>query len=205
MRFREFMSDLGGKLSALFFFLIAGMALWVLAQLLYLFYGFSIMQWIKSLPYLYPSLAHIATQIQAQTDIGIFYLFAVASLVLLPVPLEILFFKLMSDGIPLQKLFFLTLGGILAGQLINYTLGRGLGVIFMQFFKKKTKEKIQQRLDRYGTLAVFLMHIIPAPFQPFNFIAGALKYKFFRWFFVMTIGLVIKHLIMIAIFVFFIA
>lgn len=197
---KEFRNNLTDKFLALLFFGFAGLCFWILIQMLYLFYGFSLVNWIKDLPYLYDIFTYFFTEIKNQTDIGLFYMFAFSSLFFLPVPLEALFFNFMKTMV-LEKIFVIAIAGIMVGQLVNYFLGRFLGFIFIKFIKKKTKRSMKSKLSKYGIFAVIFVHIIPFPFQIFNFISGILKYKFFRWTFFAIVGLVIKHLVMYWIYV----
>ncbi|MBD3354735.1 hypothetical protein GF361_01980, partial [Candidatus Woesearchaeota archaeon] len=192
---KEFKISLKNKTVALLAFLFAGFAFWILVQLLYIFYGFSLLNWLKSLPYITLIFSHMFAEITAKTEIGIFYLFSGSSLFFLPVPLEILFLNMLKD-ISFSILLPSVLLGIIAGQIINYFLGRFFGFVFRPFLKKRTKEKIRKRLEKYGIFAVFLIHILPFPFQFFNLVCGIFRYRFFKWFSFMTLGLLVKHIIL---------
>ena len=193
-KIKEIRTDLKNKTVAIVFFALAGFSFWILVQLLYLFYGFSIVAWVKSIPYATTIFSHLFTQITAQTKLGIFYLFTGSSLFFLPVPLELLYINYLKQGFAVNELLPIVLMGIIAGQFINYFLGRFFSFIFISFIKKKTRKKIKHRLEKYSTTAILSAHILPFPFQIFNFVSGVLKYKFFRLFFFMTIGLIIKHI-----------
>ncbi len=197
---KELKTSFKNKTIALFAFLSAGFAFWILIQLLYLFYGFSLISWIKSIPYVTLIFSHIFTEITAKTEPGIFYLFSGSSLFFFPVPLEILFLNMLKE-ISFSLLFPSVLLGIIAGQIINYLLGRFFGFVFRPFLKKKTKEKIKKKLEKYGIFAVFIIHILPFPFQLFNLICGIFRYRVFKWFSFMTLGLLVKHIILYFIYI----
>jgi len=192
-KIKEIKKDIKNKTIALFAFLFAGLAFWILIQLLYFFYGFSLLNWIKKIPYITLIFSHVFAEITAKTELGIFYLFTSSSLFFLPVPLEILFINLLKQ-IYFNILLPPILLGIIAGQILNYFMGRFFGFVFRSFIKKRTKEKIRKRLEKYGIFAVFLIHILPFPFQLFNLVCGIFRYKFFKWFSFMTLGLLVKHI-----------
>ena len=191
----EFRNDITDKFIAILFFAFAGFCFWVLIQMLYMFYGFSMINWIKDIPYVYGIFSHFFIEIKQQTDLGVFYLFAFSSLFFLPVPLEALYFKFMGS-MPFEKIFVIAVAGIMLGQLVNYFIGRFFGFIFVHFIKKKTRRSMKDKLSKYGIFAVIFVHIIPFPFQIFNFVSGILRYRFFRWTFFALVGLVIKHIAM---------
>lgn len=195
--FRKLGKSIKDKFMGIFFLLVAGFFIWLFFDLLYLFYGFSVTEWLKSLPYVYETFSYFFAEIKAQTDLGIFYLFMFSSLFFLPVPLEALFFNLLRQDFPFQKVFVISVAGLLAGQFINYMLGRLFGFIFVHFMEEKTRMGIKRKLVKYGVFAITFVHMIPFPFQIFNFISGMLKYSFLRIMFFAAIGLAIKHVVMI--------
>jgi len=121
----------------------------------------------------------------------------------LPVPLELFYINFLRQEFGVLGLFLLTLLGVIVGQIINYSLGRFFGFLFLHFIKKKTKRKIQEKLDKYSSYAVLLAHILPFPFQIFNVIAGAMKFKFAKWLTFMVLGLVIHFAAVSAIYLVF--
>ena len=193
---KEFKKDLKNKSTALLFFILSGMCFWLLMVLLNIFWGFDLGGWLKGIPFLYTTFSHFVDEISARSNAGIFYVFAISSLFFLPIPLEALYINFLREGFGFQELFFLAVGGIIAGQIINYLFGRFFKFIFMQFIKKKTRLSMKRKLVRYGPVAVTSVHLIPFPFQLFNFISGMLKYSFIKWIFFMTLGLALKHVIM---------
>jgi len=190
----EFQRDFKNKALVLFIFLIVGILVWLLVQLTFIFYGFSFIDWIKNVPYVYDTFLHIFTEARKGTSLGVFYLFTFGSLFFFPVPLEVVYFTL--KDMPFTVLFPLAVGGILLGQVVNYFLGRFFGFILLGFFKKRTQRRMKEKLERYGPFAVTAVHIIPFPFQLFNFFTGVFRYNFFKWILFAFIGLVLKHLAM---------
>jgi membrane protein YqaA with SNARE-associated domain len=192
----EFWNGLIDKIVAILFFAFAGIMIWFGIQILYYFFDFNILEWIKSIPYLYTTFQYFFDEITARTDLGIFYLFMFSSLFFLPVPLEALYFAMLKSGLDLYGTFKLVVLGIIAGQIINYMLGRILGFVFISFINRSTRKSIKRKLSKYGILAVSAVHIVPFPFQIFNFVTGILRYSFFKWLIFVIIGLSFKHIVM---------
>lgn len=195
-----FLKDLKVKFTALFFFFFVGFLLWALSRVIFYFYGFSVVEWIKTIPYLYPLFVHFVNEIKLRTPLGIGYLFMFSSLFFLPIPLEPLYFGVLGQG----GVFIVTLAtvtGLIAGQFLNYMFGRFFGFLFLRFIKKKTQKSIKEKLKKYGGVAIFFSHIIPFPFQLINFFCGVLRYKFLKWLLIVIIATIIKHIIMYGIYV----
>jgi len=200
-KIHEIKEDFKLKFTIFLIFAFVGFLTWMLFYMIYVFYGFSIVEWFKGLPYAYTIFSHVIEQIKLKSDWGIFYTFVFSSLFFLPIPLEALYFSFLREGIAFQEIFFITVAGILCGQIINYWLGRMFGFILIHFIKRKNRDKVRERLSKYGPVALISVHIIPFPFQIFNMISGVLKYKFIKWLLFVTIGTVIKHIAMILIFI----
>ena len=192
---REVKRDLKKKAVAIFFLALAGVFFWVLVQMLYYFYGFSLLDWFKGIPYISTAFAHIYSEIKLKSVLGVFYSFGIYSLFFLPLPLEIFYINFLQQGMWIVAIFPLTLLGIIAGQIVNYSLGRFFGFLFLYFIKKKTRRKIKEKLDKYSAYAVLIAHVLPFPFQIFNLVAGAMKFKFAKWLTFMTLGLAIRFVI----------
>jgi len=202
-KLQEVKRDLKKKAVAIFFLALAGFFFWVLVQILFYFYGFSLLDWFKGIPYISTAFAHIYSEIKLKSFLGIFYSFGIYSLFFLPVPLELFYINFLRQEFGVLGLFLLTMFGVIVGQIINYSLGRFFGFLFLHFIKKKTKRKIQEKLDKYSSYAVLLAHILPFPFQIFNVIAGALRFKFTKWFMFMVLGLAIHFAAVSAIYLVF--
>jgi len=196
--FARKVQEVKNKGIGLLWLLFAGFWIWILFQLLYAFYGFSFFTWIQTLPYVYDVFQYFSIAITSKSDIGMFYLFLFSSLFFLPIPLEVLYLTLATQIDPTTLATYAVLG-IMAGQVINYWLGRGFSIIFRSMLKKSTQKKAQEKLAKYGGFAIVTMHTIPFPFQLFNTITGLFKYPFLKWLLYATIGILIKHVILIAI------
>ena len=183
-------------LTALLFFALAGFCFWILLQLLIIFFDFDLLNFFKSLPFLYPTAVSISEEVALRSASGITYFFIFASLFFLPVPLELAYINFIHEGIlPANLLLFATFG-ILLGQIINFFLGKLFGPIFRSFIKKKTRKWVHEKLQQYGIIAIFLMNFLPMPFPLFNFVAGLMKYPFWRWLLVIIPALFFKHALM---------
>ena len=202
--FSEFWDHLVMKFSGLIWFVIVALLVWLLIQLLYLFFDFSLLGWFQTIPFLYPFVNYIYSEIAEKTSLGILYLFSISSLFIFPVPLEALFFTYIKGFNPMMFLILSTLG-LYIGQIANYFLGRYFGFVFRFMFNNKTKKNIKLKISKYGGVGIVLMEMFPLPFQLFNFFAGAFKYNAKKFMFYSLVGLILKNLILFTIYVKFFA
>ncbi len=190
---REFKKDLSRTLSALFYFALAGFAFWVLLILLEAFFGFNLLQYLGSLPFLYPMYKAITAEISSRSSLGIFYFFSSTSLFFLPVPPEASYVLLLQSNVSVYKIIIFTILGIIMGQVINFFLGRIFGGLIKPYIKKKRRKWVYEKLQKRGKAIIAVMNVIPFfPFQIFNVVVGFTKYPTSRWFLMVTIATVVK-------------
>lgn len=192
MGLKQFIEDLWLKATGLIILGLVGVLVWILFQLLFMFYGFDVTNWFLDLPYVPDVSSHIVGEITGKSQLGLFYVFAMSSLFFLPVPMEALHISFLRS-MDASEILFIVVLGIAFGQLINYGLGRLFGFIFRSLFKKKTLRGAREKLEKYGAFAIFFVHFIPFPFQIFNVVAGTLRYPFLMWLLLMLSGLIAKH------------
>lgn len=192
MGFKDFIKDLWYKGTGLFVLGLVGVLVWILFQLLFMFYGFDVTNWFLNLPYVPDVSSHMVSEITSQSKLGLFYVFAMSSLFFLPVPMEALHIGFLRS-LDANEILFVIVLGIAVGQLVNYGLGRLFGFIFRSLFHKKTIRGAREKLEKYGAFAIFFVHFIPFPFQIFNVVLGTLRYPFLMWFLLMLSGLLAKH------------
>ncbi|MBW2977502.1 VTT domain-containing protein [Candidatus Woesearchaeota archaeon] len=194
-------TKISNKLVGILFFLFAITMIWFLFQLLEIFYGFSIMAWFKDLPYIYPITVHIFNEIEALTDRGIFYIYMFGGMFIFPAPNEILYIRLLRDGLSFDYVLPILYLGLFIAHHFNYFVGRTFGFILKHLFSKKSREKIGGYLKKYGMPTILIFNLIPfAPAQFFNFCCGLFKYKYHKWLFAAALGQVSNYLIITAIY-----
>ena len=177
------------SLITLIVFLITGSCATILFILLYDFFSFNIIDQIQQIPYVYP--------------IGD-YLFSFSSIFIIPAPLEIMFYTLLSSTKHnITTLMAITTIGLIIGQHINYFSGQLFGSFTRGFIKKKTKKSIATKLNKYGGYAVFLMNLLLFPYPLANFIFGSVRYPYKRWAPASMAALALKIVIIYLIFTFF--
>jgi len=189
----EIRLDVERKLYALLFIFLALVFIALLFFLIEIFFGFNIITWFQSLPYVYLLFQHFFDNIAAGTNLGIYYTFSFASIFLFPIPYELIFLGFLKAGAVFIKIYPLVLLGILTGQHINYFLGRFFGVIVKRYVKKKTRIELRKRLNKYGGYAIFGMHLFPLPYAIFNFIVGLTRYPYWKWLMYMLPALCINY------------
>jgi len=197
-------TKLTNKIVGIIFLLFAFAMLSILSQLLEIFYGFSIFNWFKTLPYIYPIASHVFMEIEALTDRGIFYIYSFGGLFIFPVPNEMIYFRLLRK-FSFNHLLPIIYLGLLVAHNINYFVGRIFGFILKLFFSKKSTEKIKNYLKRYGSPTILIFNALPLPSPFFNFCCGLFKYPYKRWFLAAYIGQICNYVILTAIYLNFLA
>ncbi len=176
-------------------FLLAGLLIYFLIELLRLFFDFSVVAWAKNLPFVSTVYRHVTAEIMERSFLGIFYVFTVASLVFTPIPLEPIYLGYLISGASSPLIFLASLTGIIVGQILNYLFGRIFRRALRFNIKDGYTEKIKLQLSKYGPAAILVFHIAPFPFQFINVAVGMLRYNFFKWLLLVIIGLLIKNLL----------
>ncbi len=122
--------------------------------------------------------------------LNVFLFFSIASIIIFPSPLDLLFVDLLRQDVP--DIFFVTLLGIFIGQNINYFLGKYFAHIIEPFVKKKTKDWIHDKLYGYEGYAIFFVNLSPLPYTLMNFVSGITRYNYVKWFLITFSGLLLK-------------
>ncbi len=176
----------------------------VLFQLLEIFYGFSVIQWYKNLPYIYPLTRHIFEEMTALTQRGILYIYTFGGMFIFPVPNEILYLRLLKS-FSYGYLLPIVYTGLFIAHNFNYFIGRTFGFILRYLFSKKSLTKIDRYLKKYGFLTIILFNMFPLPSPFFNFCCGLFKYRYTKWLLGSIPAQIINYIILTVIYLEFLA
>lgn len=130
------------------------------------------------------------SKLSINTPIDIFIFFSLASIVIFPSPLDLIYLDLLRKGIP--HIFFTVLIGIFIGQNINYFLGRYFAKIIKPLIKEKTQKWITEKLYKYEGYAIFFINLSPLPYTALNFTVGLSQFKYYKWFLITLSSLLLK-------------
>lgn len=202
--FQRLTTKISNKIIGILFLLFAIVMLSFLFQLIELFYGFSIINWFKTIPYIYPITSHIFSEVEALTEQGIFYIYAFGGLFIFPVPNEILYLRLLKQ-FSFEYLLPIIYVGLFVAHNFNYFVGRIFGFILKYLFSKKSLHKIKNYLKKYGAPTILLFNAFPLPSPFFNFCCGLFKYRYSKWILTAAIGQVCNYVILTAIYLKFLA
>lgn len=142
------------------------------------------------------------SKLAINTPLDIFIYFSIASIVIFPSPLDLIYLDLLRQGIP--NIFFSVLIGIFIGQNINYFLGRYFAHLIKPLIKMKTQKWIEDKLYKYEGYAIFFFNLLPLPFTVLNFSVGLTQYKYHKWFLLTLSGLLLKIIILTFFYGFFV-
>ena len=165
-------------------------------------YGFTLRDVYHGIPFLNTLVSHIRFNLGTRTPLGIFYIFFISSIFFIPSPVEFIYGGLiLSTDIFVLAPF--TYFGILTGQLFNYFFGMLFGFLVKYFVKDKDILKAKTHIKKWGHVGLFVIHLLPLPFQSINLVAGILRYNFVKWFSIVSIALIVRIIIATLLFSFF--
>jgi len=200
--FKEIKKEFTPKTSALAWFGMSLFFLWVLSQLLYLFYDFSILSWIRNLPLISPFLKYFVINIQNRSPLNIVLSYLISTLFFFPFPMEAIYLKYLNYGhYALYDLMFLAILGTFIGQVINYNIGKYLGHRCKNLVSKRTRTWIKNNLTKYEGIAIVIVGSLPLPSQMFNLFVGFFDYDATKFKLYCLTGIIIKFIILTIIFI----
>lgn len=135
----------------------------------------------------------ISTQITEVTSLGLMFLGFFGGLFFIPLPIEALFTAGLIKGNAMLLSFILLFGGYMIAQIINYILGSFCSKWARQLISIKQLSKVKRWVNRYGSVAVFLVNMIPFLPSPLMTFALALtRYNMTRLFTFLMLGFILK-------------
>ncbi|MFH0820755.1 MAG: undecaprenyl-diphosphate phosphatase [Candidatus Peregrinibacteria bacterium] len=115
---------------------------------------------------------------------------------LLPIPVDVLMPIGTSVGLSFEKIMVMIVLGVFAGALIGYGLGKYLGhPIAVWLFGKKTLDKGERFIQKWGMWGVVFAGIIPFPFKIIPWLAGIFEMKLSKLFLGMILGLIPRYFV----------
>ncbi len=114
---------------------------------------------------------------------------------LIPLGSEALLIYYIKDGYSLTALLLVATIGNVLGAMLNYWLGSKGEEILIQkgYLSLKAISKAKKSFFKYGYLSL-LFSSLPIIGDPLTFIAGALKYNFFKFTILVTISKAIRYI-----------
>ena len=140
-------------------------------------------------------------EITRLTPTGLFYAGLLGASIFVPMPIEILYYIGLTKGSPVILSFFLINIGIALAQAINYWIGSRFSPLFLHFISTRKIYKVRRFVNKYGAYGVFFFNIIPtAPSEILTFALGITRYNVARLFIIMTAAILIKYVVISAIY-----
>ncbi len=177
------------------------MAFIVFCVLMVANYGHSLGGFIHQIPFLDNVIDGVQSDITLLNARGVFYVTFLGDLFFNPIPPEVYFYGALLKGAPHIPLTVAALAGVLLAHVVNYLIGRRFSVFFIHLASKKSLYKTRRAVNRYGGYAVLFFNILPLPSPLLTFALGIARYKVSRLFILLFIGNVIKHVAVVAFFI----
>lgn len=137
------------------------------------------------------------------TELGIFLLGFFGSLFFIPLPIDFLFFKSLSNGSNPGIVLVLVLIGSVLGNLIDYYLGVFLSQYARYLVSVKKLYAAKRWVNKYGQWAIFVFNLTPLPGSLLTFAVGITRYNIFRLIIFFFLGNLCKFGAYVLVYLFF--
>ncbi len=138
-------------------------------------------------------------EVASVSPLGLFIIAFAGALFFMPSPVEFAYFLGLSKGHSPIILFFVTVLGIVGGNIINYLVGARFSAFIMHIVPKKKLFGARRWVSRYGGYMIFIFNLIPSPAPLLTFALGIIRYNMTRLFALLIGATVLKYAMVYAI------
>jgi membrane protein DedA with SNARE-associated domain len=116
-------------------------------------------------------------------------------------PVELAFIYYLNTSLNVIMLNIIALGTAIFSQAIDYYIGRSFSKqIIDQLIGRQRYEKAESEIRKYGNIAIFIFNLLPLSSPVILLAAGMLKHRLKEVFLYSLAGLLVKYLLLTAIF-----
>jgi membrane protein DedA with SNARE-associated domain len=116
-------------------------------------------------------------------------------------PVELAFIYYLNTSLNIALLNLTAIGTAIFSQAIDYYVGRSFSKqIIDQLIGRQRYEKAESEIRKYGNIAIFVFNLLPLSSPVILLAAGMLKHRLKEAFFYSLAGLLVKYLILSAVF-----
>ncbi|MEN6454071.1 MAG: VTT domain-containing protein [Prolixibacteraceae bacterium] len=116
-------------------------------------------------------------------------------------PVELAFIYYLNTSLNIALLNLTAIGTAIFSQAIDYYIGRSFSKqIIDQLIGRQRYEKAESEIRKYGNIAIFVFNLLPLSSPVILLAAGMLKHRLKEAFLYSLAGLLVKYLILSAIF-----
>lgn len=137
------------------------------------------------------------------TELGLFLMGFLGSLFFIPLPIDFLFFKGLTNGANPTVALVLVLIGSIIGNIIDYFLGASLSQYARYLVSVKKLYAAKRWVNKYGAWAIFFFNLTPLPGSLLTFAVGITRYNIYRLFLFFILALICKFGVYTLVFRFF--
>lgn len=143
----------------------------------------------------------LAPDFERLTPVTLLYSGAISGLFFVPIPLELAFLGGVRAGSPVGPSLVAVIAGFLLGNLVSYLVGWKLSRYVMHLVSAKKMYGLRRKVNRFGSVVVFLVNLIPGPAPQLTFALGMARYNMARLFSWFLAGNIVKYSIISVFFV----
>jgi membrane protein YqaA with SNARE-associated domain len=179
----------------------------ILALLAYLLYDrilFLFFSFLAQNPTLFEMYLFLQNEIANTTIKGLFFVSILGSIFFLSLPIELLFLYMLEEtNYTIFTIILLMTLGNLVGFTFNYLFGLVLGRRVLKLLFRKSYDKKEDFVQRYGGTLLFLGALLPSPIELFTVFYGAFRYPFARYFYLCMSARFLKFMALFALYLLF--
>ena len=138
----------------------------------------------------------LAPDFDRLTPVTLLYTGVLSGLFFVPIPLEFAFLAGVRAGTPVGLSFLAVIAGFLVGNLVSYLVGWKLSRFVMHLVNAKQMYGLRRKVNKYGSVAVFLVSVVPGPSPQLTFALGMARYNMARLFVWFLAGNVVKYTVL---------
>ena len=141
-------------------------------------------------------LSDLAPDFERLTPVTLLYSGFISGLFFVPIPLEFAFLAGVRAGSPVGPSLVAVIAGFLLGNLVSYLIGWKLSRFVMHLVNAKQMYGLRRKVNQYGSVAVFLVNVVPGPSPQLTFALGMARYNMARLFTWFLAGNLVKYSVM---------
>jgi membrane protein YqaA with SNARE-associated domain len=192
IRYKE---DKKSKKSPFFRKLVFFIVLTAITVVSYIFFKDQMIALLKMNPYLWNTYNHLAQNIGKNTWLGMLYMSIAGGLFFVPLSADIIFFYYLALKINPILVIVISIVGGLFGHIVDYLIGRMIGVFFLRKIMKEKFIKYSKSIENWGAFLLIPGNILPIPMDIISIFYGAFKFSFKKFLWLTLIGKTIKFVL----------
>jgi len=130
------------------------------------------------------------------TPLKLLYLSILGGMIFFPIPVELAFFFSITQGHSAPLCIAAAVTGFMVGNVVNYLVGLKMSRHVSYILSAKKFYALRRQVNRWGTYAIIIMNVLPAPSDVLTVGLGTIRYNRQRLFVLTLISTIIKFTVL---------